>query len=71
MRHKFYILFILLFGVADVFSQGGIPTPGDGGPSSPPGFPIDENIFGLMIVALLLGFYIIYRHNRIKTKTPI
>ncbi len=45
------------------------PTPG---PSlvPPPGLPIDENIFILIIIALLFGVYVIYSH-RLKTKTPI
>ncbi|WP_290864484.1 hypothetical protein [Flavobacterium sp.] len=39
-------------------------------PPSPPGLPIDENIFVLVIGAILLGIYIIYRHQ-LKTKAPI
>jgi len=39
-------------------------------PPPPPGLPIDENIFILIIIALLFGIYIIYSH-RLKTKTPV
>jgi hypothetical protein len=40
------------------------------GPPPPPGLPIDENIFILMIIAILFGIYIIYSF-KLKTKTPI
>lgn len=36
----------------------------------PPGLPIDEHIFIVMILAVLFGIYIIYSY-RLKAKTPI
>ena len=34
------------------------------------GLPIDENIYMIVLFAILFGIYIIYRHN-LKTKTPM
>lgn len=38
-------------------------------PPPPPGEPIDENIFMLLIVALLFGIYSIHK-NQLKAKNP-
>lgn len=39
-------------------------------PPPPRGFPIDDNIYILLIIALLFGVYIVYE-SKFKTKTPI
>ena len=68
---KKIILTVLMFlyGVLDMFCKtDDPPTPSNLPP--PPGLPIDENIYMLLIVALFLGIYIIY-NNRLKTKTSI
>ncbi|KIA87152.1 hypothetical protein OA85_05945 [Flavobacterium sp. AED] len=70
--NKFYFLIIFLFGIMNAFA-GDPPAPSPFGrkkPPPPPGLPIDENIFILMIMTVLFGIYIIYSF-RLKTKTPI
>jgi hypothetical protein len=78
--NKFYFLLIFLFGIMNVFAGPGskpppAPPPNARGASTqgitpPPGLSIDENSCILMIIALLFGIYIIYRHY-IKTKATI
>ena len=69
-----YFLIIFLFGFMNAFAgsiNSGPPAPtAKQNRISPPGLPIDENIFILMIIALLFGIYIIYL-NCIKTKNTI
>jgi len=67
------ILFAILSAFSGIvaFAQDPLPP----GPPPPPGddipvVPIDENLFILLLIALLFGIYIIYSH-RFKTKTPI
>jgi hypothetical protein len=57
---------LLLLTGAQVYSQDP-PAPGD---DTPPDVPINENINILLIVALLFGIYIIYKHMQ-KNKRPI
>ena len=73
VSNKICVLIAFLLGV--VFDMAAAPK----GPPSPtaktngpipPGYSIDENIFFLLIVALLLGIYVIYK-NKLKTKAPI
>jgi hypothetical protein len=74
---KFFTLFIVLFGMMDVYAGKGAGPPAPtakgvslaAGPPPPPGTPIDENIFILFSAAVLLGIYIIYRNN--LKKKPI
>jgi hypothetical protein len=73
LPNKFYVFIAFLFGTLYAIAQSSPPTPNPFGrkkPPPPPGLPIDENIFILIIIALLFGVYIIYSH-RLKTKTPI
>jgi hypothetical protein len=48
-------------GVDQPACPPGPPTPGP--PPPPPGLPIDENIMILVVIALLFGIYIIYKHS--------
>jgi hypothetical protein len=80
LPNKFYLFIAFLFGTLDGIAGSGPkppPPPPNAkatatmfGPPPPEGLPIDENIFILIIIALIFGIYIIYGH-RLKTKTPI
>ena len=63
-----FILFF--FSIFNVIAKGNPPAPTYRKPPTPPPLPIDENIYIVMIIALLFGIYIIY-NNRSKSKTPI
>jgi hypothetical protein len=75
---KLFLLILFLFGT--LFAIAANPDPPsptgrhvDGhrrGRPPPPGLSIDDNIFILFSVAILLGIYIIYKYN-LKTKNPI
>jgi hypothetical protein len=80
-KNKYYFIAIVLLGIGTLFISLGFskgpPPPAvrnagalDDGPPPPPGLSIDENNMILLIIAILFGFYIIYRHL-LKTKTPI
>ena len=71
------IIIVFIFGVAKVFAEvPPSPPPNGRGAAtanavpSPPGTPIDGNIYLLIIIATLLGLYIIYNHT-LKIKTPV
>ena len=77
---RFLLTVLLVFFWTEVFSQDPCPCgDGENGSGVPPPPPpalcppcpviIDESIIILLIIALVLGVYIIYKH-RIKTKTP-
>jgi hypothetical protein len=74
VSNKFYLFIAFLIGtLCSIAGNPALPEPNPFGrrkPPPPPGLPIDENIFILIIIALLFGIYIIYSH-RLKTKTPI
>lgn len=63
-----FILFF--FSIFSIIAKESPPSPTYRTPPAPPLLPIDENIYIVMIIALLFGIYIIY-NNRLKTKTPI
>jgi hypothetical protein len=63
-----FILFF--FSIFSVIAKGNPPAPTQKVPPPPPFAPIDENIFLLMIIALLFGLYIIYNF-KIKQNTPM
>jgi hypothetical protein len=73
VSNRIFVLIVFLLGV--LYDMAAAPK----GPPSPtakkkqpipPGWPVDENIYILLIGALLLGIYIIYKH-KLKTKTPM
>lgn len=70
--YRFFVLMVTLFGVMGVFAASHPPSPGarTNNEPPPPGFPIDDDIFVLVIVAILFGIYIICRHQ-LKTKALI
>lgn len=77
VSNKYFVLIAFLLGVLHDMAAGpkAPPEPDANavvameGPQ-PPGFSIDENIFVLLIVALFLGTYIVYKH-KLKIKTPM
>lgn len=66
---KFFLLLAFLLGTLYAFAGNadGPPVPSPTGkhkkPPPPPGLPIDENIMILVVIALLFGMYIIYKHS--------
>jgi len=70
IANKFFVIMIYLLGVSNAFAAPHPPAPTGRRPPPPPGLPIDENILFLLLIAVVLGIYIINNHN-VKTKTPI
>jgi hypothetical protein len=70
IAYRFFILIITLFGVIDAFAAPSPPMPGAKKPPPPPGLSIDDNLFVLLIMAILFGIFIICKCH-IKTKAPI
>ncbi|MGO4817384.1 hypothetical protein [Flavobacterium sp. W22_SRS_FP1] len=78
--NRFIILTVLVIGWFSVIAGNNPPQPNpmgknnaamdDSFPPPPPGLPVDENIFVLFSVAILLGTFIIYKNN-LKAKNPI
>ncbi|WP_418264261.1 hypothetical protein [Flavobacterium faecale] len=73
--NKFYPLIAFLIGIMEIFAKNdkdkgkGPPTPSPTGrPPSPPGLPIDEGLYWLFLIAILLGIYYIYKYE-IKRKS--
>lgn len=67
---RFFVLLITLLGVMNAIAAPSPPAPTYKRPPPPPGLPINENLFVLLIIAILFGMYMIYRHQ-LKTKAPI
>ncbi len=71
MVQKNALCFILFFfSIFSVIAKEGPPSPYRTPLPPPPILPINENMYIVMIIALLFGIYIIY-NNRVKAKTPI
>jgi len=68
--NHFFVLIVYLLGISIAFAKPNPPVPTYKIPPAPPGLPIDENLFVLLIIAILLGIYIIFRRQS-KTKVPI
>jgi hypothetical protein len=68
--NKFIFVTVYLLGVTIAFAAPNPPPPNYRRPPPPPGLPIDENISVLVIMAILIGINIIYKHQ-LKTKAPI
>ena len=67
--NKIATVFLVLFGMVKGFAQPGCPTC-PSGPPNPPA-PIDGiGLSILMLAAILLGMYIIYKH-KLKTKASV
>ncbi|MNS54308.1 hypothetical protein D3C72_870920 [compost metagenome] len=77
VSNKYFVLIAFLLGVGRAMvvtaKTPKAPPEPDVSPMSqpiPPGFSIDENIYILLIGALLLGVYMIHK-NKLKIKTPM
>ena len=71
------IAIVFLLGIVNVFAASAPPTPastaksaGVAGPDPQPDLPIDSNLSFLVIAALLLGIYVIYKH-RLNRKASV
>jgi hypothetical protein len=69
IANRFFVTMIYLLGVSIAFAKPYPPSPGYKRPPPPPGLPIDENLFIVLILAVLFGIYVIYKYQ-LKTKTP-
>ncbi len=72
---QFYVFSFLLFGIVEAIAKATPPPPnrrvadvGDLPP--PPGLPINEHLFYLLILAVIFGIYIVYS-RKIQNKTVI
>lgn len=66
-------LLVFFMGIMGMAAETPPPQPMRGlqpPPPPPPGLSIDDNIYILLIIALLFGVYIVYE-SKFKTKTPI
>ena len=70
IANKYLFILTYLIGTSNTLAKPNPPAPTFKKPPPPPGLPIDENLYVLLVIAVLFGIYIIYRHN-LKTKTPI
>lgn len=69
--YRFFVLIVILLGVMGVFAAPHPPSPGaKTNVPPPPGVPIDDNICGLVMIALLFGMYVVFKYP-LKTKAPI
>lgn len=65
--NKFIILTSLMLGFSSFAKQG--PPPPPAGPPTPPGFPIDTNVYLLVFLGVIFSF--IYFRNYIKSGKKI
>lgn len=77
ITNKSYAMFLFLFGIASAIA-GTVPASGPPAPTGktnatlppPPGAPIDDYLFVLVVLGVIFAFYTIYKHQ-IKTKPII
>lgn len=69
--NKFLMTLICLMGISNAFAKPNPPAPTFKKPPPPPGLPIDENIYVFLLIAVLFGIYIIYKHNIKNRKTSV
>ena len=65
--NAFFIVIAFLLGIVDTVAKNNPPVPNPNGKTNNPGFPINEHLSFLLIVAVVYGIYIIYNQT-IKTK---
>jgi hypothetical protein len=70
--NKFLVFIFFLFGILNGMAKATPPSP-NGRTSDtppPPGLPIDESLFYLIILAVIFGIYITYS-RKLNPKTSI
>ncbi|WP_281336988.1 hypothetical protein [Flavobacterium eburneipallidum] len=67
--YRFFVLIALFFFTGSIIAAPNPPSPKKI-PPPPPGLPIDENIYFLILIALIFSFYSILKYQ-IKTKASI
>ena len=72
--NAFFIVIAFLLGIVDTVAKNNPPVPNPNGKTNNgpelPGFPIDEHLFYLLIIAVFFGIYIIYT-CKLNTKSPV
>jgi hypothetical protein len=70
----FFVVVLFLLDIVGVMAGPNPPVPSPrkkgGGPPPNPGLPIDQDLVILLIIAVLFGVYVIYKHQ-LKQKTPV
>ena len=65
VKTVFFTVFLIFANIYAVLAGDGAPAPNFGPPLEPPAAPIDDNLFVLMVAALIIGFVVVYK-NKIK-----
>ncbi len=65
--NAFFIVIAFLLGIVDTVAKNNPPVPNPNGKTNNPGFPINEHLSFLLIVAVVFGMYVIYNQT-IKSK---
>lgn len=75
--NKILTVFLVFFAATMAFAETPPPPPSTAKsmgassvPPPPPELPIGDNLLILMLSAILLGIYILYKHN-LKTKASV
>jgi hypothetical protein len=69
IKSKFFLTLLFLFlGLVTCLAAPPLPEPGDDENPGHPDMPIDQNLYILLIIALLYGAYILYRHKLNKKR---
>ena len=73
--NKFLVFIFFLFGILNGMAKATPPAPSSkiadaGDLPPPPGLPINEHLFYLLILAVIFGIYIIYS-RKMQNKTMI
>jgi hypothetical protein len=69
--NKFFILIAFLIGFVNAFAGPHPPPPNNGKkPPPPPGLPINDDLYIVLIIALIFGIYVIYKYQ-LRTKVTL
>lgn len=68
ITNKLFTIIICLLGVFNIFAAPHPPPPNGKKPPPPPGLPIDDSLFILLLIAIFLGIYIIYKYHNLNKK---